>query len=81
MDNVFDNAELVSDKEMAVELLQAISDKLHDYSQLAESLVSQHFPDHLLHAKHYGTFSFGWSTNPYDQTFSRLIEELDKEVN
>ena len=80
MDKLLKNAEQVTDKESALELLQEMADKLAAYGELAQDLVSEYFPDHLEHTKAYGTFDFGRSNARDDHTLAVLIYDLDEEI-
>jgi hypothetical protein len=63
----------------ALKELRAIQIKLQELSTDADALIAEHFPDEVARVEGYEVTAFGWSSNPYNTTFAKLIEELENE--
>lgn len=56
-----------------------IMQELQDLGERAESITREHFPDEMGWARAYRIFDFGNSVNPYDNTFEKLLGNIEKE--
>lgn len=55
-----------------------IMQELQDLGEKAESITREHFPNEMSWARAYRIFDFGDSVNPYDNTFEKLLEKIEK---
>jgi len=60
----------------ALQELQDIQEQLHDLSNHAQSIMKQYFPEDYQQAMAYGALDFGGSQNPYDTTFTKILDDL-----
>lgn len=63
---------------------EALQELQHHFQQLKEiedevgGIVAEYFPEEVSWAKAYDILNFGASTNPYDNTFEKLIENIQR---
>ena len=69
----------LTSKSEALEMLEEIKITLSELGSCARILIDEHFNEKLDHSEAYGIFDFGTSSNPYDQTFEKLVDELLEE--
>lgn len=67
-----------SKSEAAYEL-QDIMDQLYELSDRAKQIIRSEFPSEYRRLDAYGALDFGTSSNSYDVTFEKAIENLDME--
>ncbi len=66
---------LCNRKEALCELEDVLCE-LSDLSSRARKLLSDNFPASLTQLEAYGALDFGSSSNPYDTTFEKAVNEL-----
>ena len=67
-----------NDKIEAWEELKEIDHQLIDLGQQAESIINEHFPEEKSWCEAYKVFRFGQSVSTYDQTFEKLIDNIER---
>ena len=67
-----------SKSEAAYEL-QDIMDQLYELSDRAKQIIRSEFPSEYSRLDAYGALDFGTSSNSYDVTFEKALEDLDME--
>ena len=72
-----EKGELKEDSRFAILELQDVLEELYNLSSQVKSTMKQHFPTEFRQGDAYGAFDFGTSTNPYDTTFEKILENLD----
>jgi hypothetical protein len=64
----------------ALQQLQDIMHQLNDLQSEADAIIREHFPHERSWVDAYQVTYFGHSGNPYDNTFEKLIENIEKEL-
>ena len=72
-----EKGELKEDSRFAILELQDVLEELYNLSSQVKSIMKQHFPTEFRQGDAYGAFDFGTSTNSYDTTFEKILENLD----
>lgn len=67
------------DNETLANELYEIKEQIDELASQARALVREHAPDQMAWADAYGVFNMTGSWNRYDQTFEKLIENLQGE--
>lgn len=62
----------------ALQELMDLRDQIDDLAQQAKSIVKESFPDEFSWCRAYGIFRMTDSDNPYDNTFEKLIENIER---
>eukprot|EP00914_Ancora_sagittata_P018223 GHVO01036031.1.p1 GENE.GHVO01036031.1~~GHVO01036031.1.p1 ORF type:complete len:421 (+),score=57.12 GHVO01036031.1:841-2103(+) len=57
--------------------LQMIMDQLYELSDQAKQIIKSEFPSEYSRLDAYGALDFGTSSNPYDVTFEKALEDLE----
>ena len=57
--------------------LQRIMEKLYELSDQAKQIIKSEFPSEYSRLDAYGALDFGTSSNPYDVTFEKALEDLE----
>ena len=70
---------VTEDKSEAAYELQEIMDQLYELSDRAKQIVRSEFPSEYSRLDAYGALDFGTSSNRYDVTFEKALEDLDME--
>jgi hypothetical protein len=70
---------LTEDKSEAAYELQEIMDQLYELSDRAKQIIRSEFPSEYSRLDAYGALDFGTSSNRYDITFEKALENLDME--
>ena len=70
---------VTEDKSEAAYELQEIMDQLYELSDRAKQIVRSEFPSEYSRLDAYGALDFGTSSNRYDVTFEKALENLDME--
>lgn len=68
-----------NDKLEALQELKDIQDELIDLENRASAIVTEHFKQEKSWCDAYQVFSFGDSGNPYDSTFRKLIDNIERQ--
>ena len=70
---------VTEDKSEAAYELQEIMDQLYELSDRAKQIIRSEFPSEYSRLDAYGALNFGTSSNRYDVTFEKALENLDME--
>ena len=68
-------------KESAIEDLEFILERLDELHDEAVGIIEEHFPEEINRCKSYDIITFGRSSNPYDSSFSKMIQNLRDKNN
>jgi hypothetical protein len=69
------------DRKYAAERLKEIQEELDSLADEVETLVVHNFPEHENWARGYAVYTFGRSSNRYDQTFADLVNMATKDID
>lgn len=69
----------MSDKHEALMRLQEIFQEVQSLGEEAEDIQRRVFPHDTGWCEAYQVFRFGTSGNPYDQTFEKFLENLERQ--
>ncbi len=64
----------------ALESLVEIQDQLASLAHEVFEIISCDLPDYLANASAYDIWSFGRSSNPYDETLAKLVERVKEDI-
>ena len=64
-------------KQEAADELKMIMDQLYELSDQAKQIIKSEFPSEYSRLDAYGALDFGTSSNPYDVTFEKALEDLE----
>jgi len=67
------------DSQDSIYELQDLLEELYSISNRVKSIMRENFPQAYRQGEAYGAFDFGTSTNQYDTTFEKILENLGSE--
>ena len=70
---------LTKNQKIQLYRLSEIIDEAQALGEEAEEIISEHFPGDLSRAAAYGCFEVFSSSNPYDTTLEKIIDDIWRE--